>query len=227
MKAHPLPGTQAGMKDEPKSAAAVAERFAVRLEVARQQHGQKTGRPKLTQREFARDLEIGGDRPEERYRLYERGQREMPLWLLAAVRRVTGFSLDELIAGMPPGDTLGTLSFGITRGERLRRMREIRKATLEAAAQELDVDPKTWASYEDGHILVPEDVLSRFGLQFEVSLDFLFHGHLGSLSPELYQQLLSREPPAASAPRRVPGTPSKGRAGNDGARRRKPAPAGT
>ncbi len=51
-------------------------------------------------------LGISGDRPEERYRLYENAKREPPLWVLAAVRRVTGYSLDDLIAQLPAGRPL-------------------------------------------------------------------------------------------------------------------------
>jgi DNA-binding transcriptional regulator YdaS (Cro superfamily) len=80
--------------------------FASKLREARLQYGAATGQGELTQRQFALMLEIGGERPEERYRLYEAGKREPPLWILAALRRVTGFSLDDLIAQLPAGRRL-------------------------------------------------------------------------------------------------------------------------
>lgn len=61
-------------------------------------------RGKTTQKAFARSLGISGERPEERYRWYEIAEREPPLWILSAIRRATGASLDLLIADRPPGE---------------------------------------------------------------------------------------------------------------------------
>lgn len=80
--------------------------FAAALRQARLQYGRATGQGEITQRQFAMMLDIDGERPEERYRLYEAGKREPPLWILAALRRVTGYSLDGLIAQLPAGRRL-------------------------------------------------------------------------------------------------------------------------
>jgi hypothetical protein len=76
------------------------------LREVRLRFGNETGQGRLTQKKFAQMLGISGERPEERYRLYEKALREPPLWVLAAVRRVTGYSLDDLIAQLPAGRRL-------------------------------------------------------------------------------------------------------------------------
>lgn len=84
----------------PKATASDAKLlFAQMLAATRQWYGKSTGRPNLNMEEFAIDLGIEG----ERYRHYERGGREPPIWLLADIRRLTGISLDLLIANTPPG----------------------------------------------------------------------------------------------------------------------------
>jgi hypothetical protein len=80
--------------------------FATALREARLRYGRETDQGELTQRVFAEMLGIRGERPEERYGLYERAEREPPLWILAAIRRVTGYSLDALIAQLPAGRPL-------------------------------------------------------------------------------------------------------------------------
>jgi hypothetical protein len=93
--------------DDDSHAAAESQRlFAAGLREARLRYGQESGQGTLTQKEFAKMLGISGERPEERYRLYEGGKREPPLWILAAIRRVTGYSLDDLIAQLPAGRRL-------------------------------------------------------------------------------------------------------------------------
>jgi transcriptional regulator with XRE-family HTH domain len=94
------------VEDDSHEAAEAQRLFAAALREARLRYGQETGQGSLTQKEFARMLGISGDRPEERYRLYESGKREPPLWILSALRRVTGYSLDDLIAQMPAGRRL-------------------------------------------------------------------------------------------------------------------------
>jgi transcriptional regulator with XRE-family HTH domain len=94
------------VEDDSHAAAEAQRLFAAALREARLRYGHETGQGSLTQKEFARMLGISGDRPEERYRLYESGKREPPLWILAALRRVTGYSLDDLIAQLPAGRRL-------------------------------------------------------------------------------------------------------------------------
>jgi transcriptional regulator with XRE-family HTH domain len=81
------------------AASAVTQAFARRLAVVRQSYGQRTGRPMLDMQTFAAELGVSA----ERYRKYERGEREPPLWLLVKVSDLTGFSLDFMIRGMPVG----------------------------------------------------------------------------------------------------------------------------
>jgi transcriptional regulator with XRE-family HTH domain len=91
------------MDDDPHTTLEARRFFAETLRMAREQYGWETGQGDITQRQFAQMLGISGDRPEERYRLYENAKREPPLWILAAIRRVTGYSLDEIIAQLPAG----------------------------------------------------------------------------------------------------------------------------
>lgn len=74
--------------------------FAFRLIKAREAFGIKTNRPELDQKEFAYILGFGVGQ-EETYRRYERGEVEPPLRTLAAIHRITGASLDDLI-GIDP-----------------------------------------------------------------------------------------------------------------------------
>jgi hypothetical protein len=96
----------AAVDEEPHAAAEALRLFAAALREARTRYGRESGQGNITQKEFARMLGISGDRPEERYRLYEGAKREPPLWILAAIRRVTGYSLDDLIAQLPAGRRL-------------------------------------------------------------------------------------------------------------------------
>ena len=70
----------------------VRNAFALRLRSFRIAYGKRLGRP-LSQQDFAAMLGIN----RARYGSYERADREPPLETLAALRRVTGVSLDELI----------------------------------------------------------------------------------------------------------------------------------
>lgn len=72
--------------------------FAERLAATRRGFGQRTARPGLTAQDFAAVL---GLEP-ERYRKYERGEREPPLWVLQRITQITGVSLDHLVGGRPP-----------------------------------------------------------------------------------------------------------------------------
>jgi transcriptional regulator with XRE-family HTH domain len=100
-------GQLAAVDDDPHTTAEARRLFAAALREARLRYGKETGQGKITQKQFAKMLGISGERPEERYRLYEKAEREPPLWVLAALRRVTGYSLDDLIAQLPAGRPLG------------------------------------------------------------------------------------------------------------------------
>jgi transcriptional regulator with XRE-family HTH domain len=72
--------------------------FGRRLAVVREAYGQTTGQPGINQQEFASALGIEA----ERYRKYERGEREPPFEVLARIKTLTGFGPDFLILGSPP-----------------------------------------------------------------------------------------------------------------------------
>lgn len=94
------------MDEEHRIASEARKPFADGLRIVRHHYGIDSGQGTISQEDFAKMLGIGGDRPGERYGHYERATREPPIWLLAAIRRVTGYSLDDLIAQLPPGRRL-------------------------------------------------------------------------------------------------------------------------
>jgi transcriptional regulator with XRE-family HTH domain len=100
--------------EKPAKASEASSLFGRALRQARLKYGLDSGQGSLSQHDFAVMLGIGGDRPEERYGLYENGKREPPLWILKAIREVTGYSLDDLIAQLPPGRRLGGGGIGRT-----------------------------------------------------------------------------------------------------------------
>ena len=59
------------MDDDLRSTLEARRLFAVALIETRLRYGRETGQGELTQKAFAKMLGISGDRPEERYRLYE------------------------------------------------------------------------------------------------------------------------------------------------------------
>ncbi len=97
------------MDVEARTALEATRLFAAALREVRRRYGAETGQGALTQKAFAKMLGISGERPEERYRLYESADREPPLWILTALRRVTGYSLDAIIAQLPAGRPLGAI----------------------------------------------------------------------------------------------------------------------
>lgn len=82
-------------RPDDKTASAERQAFATRLRALRQSYGISIGEPGLSQEEFAKRLGLQG----ETYRRYERSETEPPLRVLSAVRRLTGISLNSLIAG--------------------------------------------------------------------------------------------------------------------------------
>jgi hypothetical protein len=94
------------VEEDTQKTLAARQHFAAALREVRRRYGLETGQGKISQKRFAEMLGISGDRPEERYGLYEKGKREPPLWILASLRRVTGFSLCDMIAQLPAGRPL-------------------------------------------------------------------------------------------------------------------------
>lgn len=85
--------------------------FADRLVLVRKQAGYKS------KASFARKLGI----EEARYRKWERAGSEPDLHHLCKIQRITGVSLDYLIAGLVPGLSSGTFPVEPSDGEHRRR----------------------------------------------------------------------------------------------------------
>lgn len=93
--------------------------FARRLIELREFYAGATGRPEMTQGEFAQILGFGRGQ-EETYRRYERGETEPSLRTLAEIHRVTGASLDTLISlSFPPqGRSPSVVAPAVARGSK-------------------------------------------------------------------------------------------------------------
>lgn len=176
--------------------------FGARLEVVRRRYGRATNRPRLTMLDFATELGV----PAARYRMYERGERQMPLPLLTEIRRRTGASLDWLICDMPSGQDFAVDNGNhSTVGQRLRWARETQEPMVNACAEVMRLPLVTWLRYERDEVLLPLEVAREFAHRFSVSLDYLYEGRLVGVAPaveaalvELYPPLLANGPPSAT-----------------------------
>ena len=77
------------------SASSERQSFGARLTALREAYGREIGKPDLSMKDFAQLLGL----QEETYRRYERAETEPSLKTLSAIRRVTGVSLNSLVAG--------------------------------------------------------------------------------------------------------------------------------
>jgi hypothetical protein len=93
--------------------------FARRLIELREFYAAATGRPNMSQGEFANILGFGSGQ-EETYRRYERGETEPNMRTLAEIHRVTGASLDLLISGSfpPQGRSPSPIAPAVARGSK-------------------------------------------------------------------------------------------------------------
>lgn len=163
--------------------------FADRLEAVRKHHGRATGRPNLLRHAFA--MELGLSPP--RYRRYERGEVQPPLEALEAIRRLTGISLDWLIAGLPRGnDPVADQVVSI--GDRLRWARELQEPWLNSCAAVMNVAPELWTLYETDRTPLPVETAAEFAHRFSVSLDYLYRGLLDGVAPRVRKALEERHP---------------------------------
>lgn len=96
----PSRGASNALTSTPETAPASSLRdgFASRLKSLRIAYGEAYSRPRLTTAEFAALLGVEPGR----YRRYERAETEPPFWLLVAIQRMTGVSLDWLVSGTGP-----------------------------------------------------------------------------------------------------------------------------
>jgi transcriptional regulator with XRE-family HTH domain len=149
--------------------------FAKRLGAVRLAYGAVTGRPGLPRVTFA--LELGLER--NTYSRYERGEVEPPLMVLAAVRRLTGISLDYLIADLDQGIADPTELTGectATFAERIRWVRELYADNITEVAEKMGVSASTYKRWEDGREPMPDAKQQEFAVRFNVSMQYLQRG---------------------------------------------------
>jgi transcriptional regulator with XRE-family HTH domain len=87
---------------ETAPASSLRDGFATRLKSLRIAYGEAYSPPRLTTAEFAALLGVEPGR----YRRYERAETEPPFWLLVAIQRMTGVSLDWLVSGTGPSPVM-------------------------------------------------------------------------------------------------------------------------
>lgn len=110
----------------PVPASSLRDGFASRLKLLRIAYGEAGGYPRFTTAEFAAVLGVEAGR----YRRYERAETEPPFWLLVAIQRVTGASLDWLVSGSAEGPIMAPpalqtkVSGKVTENEEEQAMRE-------------------------------------------------------------------------------------------------------
>jgi transcriptional regulator with XRE-family HTH domain len=183
--------------------------FARRLRQVRAVYGASQGKPGLSQADFVRALGI--HITAAAYRRYDNGRIEPPMKVLAAVRRLTGISLDYLICGLPAGvaDLVTPSHEEITPGMRLRWTRRLLEPSIERIAHVMQVTPDQWQRYEDGTDPVPVRIGIETALRFGISLDFLYLGSLAdSIEPKLLTALLAAHPELREVTDQAPDTQS-------------------
>jgi transcriptional regulator with XRE-family HTH domain len=172
--------------------------FARRLRHVRAAYGASIGQPELSQADFVRALNL--DVQAGAYRRYDNGKIEPPMAVLAAIRRLTGISLDYLVCGMGNGmDDLAKPSHqAVTTGTRLRWAREQLEPSVAAIANVFAVSPGQWVRYEDGTDALPLTVAVEVAQRFGVTLDYLYRGILtDGMEPRLLEALILAHPELA------------------------------
>ena len=143
---------------------------------------------------------------DETYRRYERGEAQPTLETLATIRRLTGVSLDVLIADEKPGSaTIIVLEAKqpneVTLADRLRWVREATLGSIAEAATLMGVDLVTWARWERGPECPPVELLMTFAHRCGAGLDFLYRGQLTGIAPEVWRRILEAHPELRQAER--------------------------
>jgi len=170
--------------------------FARRLVALRQVFSEQKGIGSvISQAAMARLLKIN----HEQYRRYERGDTEPSIAVLAAIRRLTGVSLDMLLAGEQPGSTTmidkeGQIRKELTVGDRMRIARTAIAPSLKAAAQLMLTEVGQWERWETGIEEPPLEVLKEFAHRFGVGLDFLILGQSKGVAPEVWEAMVRVHP---------------------------------
>jgi transcriptional regulator with XRE-family HTH domain len=170
--------------------------FAWRLRALRRVYGINRGQPNMTQKVFARELGV----EDERYRRWERGEMEPSLGVLAALRRITGVSLDMLVCGERPGSPdmipgYGGAATDTLLGDRLQWVRQLYfSEDIEAQSTEMNVDLAIWLRWEAGVDRPPIEKMEEFAHRYAVSLDYLYRGQMSGVRRELAEELLRLHP---------------------------------
>jgi transcriptional regulator with XRE-family HTH domain len=149
--------------------------FARRLGAVRLAYGAVTGRSNLSRSLFASELGL----EKNTYTKYERGESEPPLAVLAGVRRLTGISLDYLIADLDQGIANPaelTSECTATFAERVRWVRELYADDITEVAEKMGVSESTYKRWEDGREPMPDAKQQEFALRFNVSMEYLQRG---------------------------------------------------
>jgi transcriptional regulator with XRE-family HTH domain len=202
--------TQSERRGRVKSNSAALTALAPRLRRLRAAYGTMIHHQNFSMAAMARVLDV----EEERYRTWERGLREPPLWILLKIKHLTGFSIDSLLTGAisPPGQEIyipdiEDFEQRWAMAQRIRWVRELREPDIEAAAEAMAVRPDILRHWELGLEQPSLRLLAEFAGRFNVSLDFLYSGRLIGVDPALESALLAYhpelrppEPPAIAAP---------------------------
>jgi transcriptional regulator with XRE-family HTH domain len=156
---------------------------------------------------------------DETYRRYERGEAQPTLETLADIRRVTGISLDVLIAGQKPGSTAivppdEVDPLDITLGDRLRWVREAVMPNVAEAAELMRTDLATWQKWERSLGRPGVELMSEFAHRFGVSLDYLYRGVLTGMAPEVWEAVLALHPELRAEQPEGPASGSNSTRGN-------------
>ena len=171
----------------------VLAEFAQRLAAVRLAYGVVTGRPRLSRGQFASELYL----EKNTYRRYERGEMEPSLLTLGAIRRLTGISLDYLIAaedqGIAQPSELG-IECTATFAERIRWVRELFTDDASEVAEAMEVTTETIRRWEDGREPMPDKKQEEFAARFSISLAFLRQGLPVGLAPAVLAQLRAAHP---------------------------------
>lgn len=167
--------------------------LAMRMRATRMAYGLLLGVPEMSMREFSEQLKLEA----ETYRRYERGETEPPMGVFVAIHRLTGISLDYLLAGdqdNPMSPDFFNAECEATFGERLMWARELQGASQEKAAQSLNVPLWKWKRWESDRLIMPAEMVKTFAAQASVSIDFLAHGLPRGLQSDVLAKLRMDHP---------------------------------
>jgi transcriptional regulator with XRE-family HTH domain len=176
-------------KDQTRKLAVLAE-LGPRLGHIRRMLQQREQRDEFTQADFARYLGI----EPERYRQYERGNSEPPLWVLIKIKHLSGWSLDMMICGELPMGIKIASSAAPTLGDRIRWTRRALWNDPLLIAEAMGVSLDVWLAWENDLAMPPLYQLLEMCQRFNVTLDFLLAGRLVGIDEDLKAALLHAHP---------------------------------